>query len=97
MNFYQYQRMTDKSAVYADSGGFDDVMYLGLGLTSEAGEVADLLKRVHRDHVAVDRSKLCEELGDVLWYVAQLCRVYDFELEDVADANIAKLSERYGQ
>ena len=67
----------------------------GLGIASEAGEVADLLKK-HLGHGhELDREKLKKELGDVLWYVARIAQHFGMGLEDVARANVAKLRQRY--
>lgn len=67
--------------------------YLGLGLLSEAGEVAAILKRHLRDGVLIDCA-LAFELGDVLWYVAMLAQHHGISLEDLAAANLAKLADR---
>lgn len=66
-----------------------------LGLAGEAGEVVDLLKK-HLGHGhPLDKAKLEEELGDVLWYVADVATHYGLDLDDVARANIRKLTRRY--
>ncbi len=74
------------------------VVYPTLGLTNEAGEVAGKVKKIFRDRGGVitddDRAALKLELGDVLWYLAEICTQLDIRLEDVAAANIAKLRGR---
>jgi NTP pyrophosphatase (non-canonical NTP hydrolase) len=74
------------------------MVYPTLGLTSEAGEVAGKVKKIFRDRGGVvtdeDREALTLELGDVLWYLAELCTRLDISLEDVATANIDKLQSR---
>lgn len=73
-----------------------------LGLTEEAGEVAALrkreLRRNFRDVKTLSgvRVKYVEELGDVLWYLTACCVVNNTSLEEVWQANVAKLDERYG-
>ena len=66
-----------------------------LGLTGEAGEVADLAKKVigHKHPLNIDRFK--EELGDTLWYVAAICSLLGVSLAEVARGNIEKLQRRY--
>ena len=67
----------------------------GMGLAGEAGEVCDALKKVvFHDH-PLDKDKLIEELGDVLWYVAALAATIDVPLEVIARRNAKKLEERY--
>jgi NTP pyrophosphatase (non-canonical NTP hydrolase) len=67
----------------------------GLGLGGEAGEVQELLKKHHGHGHDLDVSKLAKELGDVLWYVAEIAACHGLDLDDVAEANIAKLKARY--
>lgn len=69
-----------------------------LGLAGEAGEVAEKYKKIIRDkdgHVSdADKAEIIKELGDVLWYVSALAGYLHVSLEDVAKANIDKLSSR---
>lgn len=67
----------------------------GLGIAGEAGEVADYLKKVIFHEHPLDRAKLADELGDVLWYVAALATINELSLDDVAEGNLAKLRRRY--
>lgn len=94
MEMDEYQRLASTTA----NMDLDPEIMLAsyaLGLTGEAGEVADLVKK----HVAhghdLDNDKYFKELGDVLWYVAQAARVRGISLSDVAEANIEKLRKRY--
>lgn len=73
-----YQRQAATTALYpgiGDRGSYSGLAYVTLGLTGEAGEVAGKVKKIARDNhgtiTAVTRAKLADELGDVLWYVAQ--------------------------
>lgn len=70
---------------------------LALGVAGEAGEVADIIKKVVGHGHPLDREKLNKELGDVLWYVAVLALELGFTLDEVASRNIAKLRARYPQ
>jgi NTP pyrophosphatase (non-canonical NTP hydrolase) len=74
------------------------IVYPTLGLANEAGEVAGKIKKIFRDKGGVisdaDRESLKHELGDVLWYLAQICTELDLTLEEVASANIHKLYSR---
>lgn len=64
------------------------------GLAAEAGEVLGLHQKVHQGHT-LDVGALREEIGDVLWFVAEICDVYGFDMGEVAAANIRKLENRY--
>ncbi len=96
MNLNEYQNKARQTALYPNVG--NNPVYPTLGLAGEAGEVAEKVKKVIRDkngvfdQIAKDAIKL--ELGDVLWYVAQLSRELGFDLEDVADSNLKKLENR---
>ena len=66
-----------------------------LGLTGEAGEVAEVIKK-HLFHATpLDQDALVKELGDCLWYVAAFATVLDLSLDDIAQRNIDKLRRRY--
>lgn len=72
--------------------------YPALGLVGEAGEIANKLKKVIRDKSGVlsdeVRESVSDELGDVLWYVAQLATEMGTDLDTIAQRNIDKLSSR---
>ena len=74
------------------------IVYPTLGLLNEAGEVAGKVKKIFRDRHGVitdaDRDALTLELGDVLWYLSELCTRLGIRLGDVADRNISKLADR---
>ncbi len=96
MDLNHYQRESRKTALYPNIG--NNAIYPTLGLVGEAGEVADKVKKILRDKHGVfdqdskDAIKL--ELGDVLWYIAQLASELGYELEDVASSNLVKLNSR---
>lgn len=96
MDLRTYQRRSRETAVYPGAGA--NPIYPTLGLCGEAGEVADKVKKVLRDRQgAFDdsvREDLRLELGDVLWYVAQLATELELDLAEIAEANLAKLASR---
>lgn len=66
-----------------------------LGITGEAGEVADLIKKhVFHGH-DLDRGEIVKELGDVCWYVALLASSIGVGLDEILERNIEKLKRRY--
>jgi len=68
----------------------------GWGITGEAGEVADLIKKQYSMNHPTDDDKLAKETGDVLWYVAEICLVKGWTFKQLMAANVKKLAERYG-
>ena len=96
MNFNDYQTKSRKTAKYPVIG--HAVIYPALGLVNEAGEVAGKIKKVFRDRdgqVSEEvREALKAELGDVLWYIAQVATELDLSLDEIAEHNIAKLYDR---
>lgn len=96
MDFATYQQRCRSTARYPQVGA--NPIYPTLGLCGEAGEVADKVKKVVRDRDgqfdAAVRDDLLLELGDVLWYVAQLASELGFSLAEIGEANLAKLASR---
>jgi|SRR5271157_1661055 len=96
MDFSQYQIQSRRTAQYPPIG--HGIIYPTLGLTNEAGEVAGKVKKIFRDKAGVigpaDREALSGELGDVLWYLAQVCTELDLSLDEVAEHNLKKLFDR---
>lgn len=66
-----------------------------LGLTGEAGEVSDLVKKGIFHEKGIDLEHLKKELGDCAWYLAMICDACGFTLDDVMQTNIDKLKARY--
>jgi NTP pyrophosphatase (non-canonical NTP hydrolase) len=90
-----YQRLSRRTAEYPREAW---LTYPALGLCGEAGEVAEHAKKAIRDdggEVSTERkAKMSKELGDVLWYVAQLASELGLELEQIAHENLEKLLSR---
>ena len=74
------------------------IVYPTLRLANEAGEVAGKVKKIFRDQQGeitdADLEALTLELGDVLWYLSEICTRLGIRLEDIASRNIAKLADR---
>lgn len=96
MTFEEYQAESRKTAIYPDKD--NNFIYPTLGLAGEAGEVAEKIKKVLRDGNGVvsdeKREEIKKELGDVLWYLANLSTELKISLDDVAQKNIEKLQSR---
>lgn len=80
-----------------NAGEIIPIMYCVLGLAGESGEVAEQVKKSWRNNMEITddrREKIKDELGDVLWYAAQLATELDLDLEEIAENNLEKLSAR---
>jgi NTP pyrophosphatase (non-canonical NTP hydrolase) len=91
----EYQRLSRRTAEYPREAW---LAYPALGLAGEAGEVAEHAKKTIRDEggqvSAERRTAMAKELGDVLWYVAQLASELKLDLDEIAQANLDKLLSR---
>jgi len=89
-----YQHMAGKTRLKEPAEG--DVRILApLALCGEAGELANIVKKHFAYGHELDMAVLEEELGDLLWYVAEVATVYGLTLNDIARKNIVKLQRRY--
>ena len=96
MTFQEYQDEARKTAIYPNKD--NNFIYPTLGLAGEAGEVAEKIKKVIRDGNGIvseeKKEEITKELGDVLWYVANLAKELGITLEEVAEKNLLKLQSR---
>ncbi len=99
MNFEEYQSEARKTALYPRR--LENLEYPTLGLAGEAGEVANIVKKIQRDHDGIlkdeIRAKLKDELGDVLWYISACADELDLTLTEIAEFNVEKLAKRHGK
>ncbi len=95
MDLSEYQRQSRRTAEYPREAW---LAYPALGLAGEAGEVAEHAKKAIRDDAGKvsdeRRASMSKELGDVLWYVAQLASELNLSLDDIAKQNLEKLFSR---
>ncbi|MFN0139838.1 MAG: nucleoside triphosphate pyrophosphohydrolase family protein [Pyrinomonadaceae bacterium] len=99
MNFEEYQSEASQTALYPRR--MANLDYPTLGLAGEAGEVANIVKKIQRDHdgVITDeiRGKLKDELGDVLWYISACADELGLTLNEIAEFNVGKLAKRHNR
>ena len=99
MNFEEYQIAAGRTALYPRR--LNNLEYPTLGLTGEAGEVANIVKKIQRDHggeiTDEVRGKLKDELGDVLWYISACADELELTLVEIAEFNVNKLARRHGR
>lgn len=96
MDFNSYQEKAWVTAKYPNM--HNNLTYPTLGLTGEAGEIANKVKKIQRDYNSIltlkMRETLIDELGDVLWYIAAIATELNCPLENIAKNNIIKLYKR---
>lgn len=99
MNFEEYQTEASQTALYPRR--MSNLEYPTLGLAGEAGEVANIVKKIQRDHGGVIndevRGKLLDELGDVLWYISACADELGLTLTQIAEFNVHKLAKRHNR
>lgn len=97
MDFKTYQEKASKTALYPRR--LHNLEYPTLGLAGEAGEVANVVKKIQRDNGGVltedFRLRLKDELGDVLWYISACADELGITLEEIAEYNVEKLAKRH--
>jgi NTP pyrophosphatase (non-canonical NTP hydrolase) len=71
------------------------VAIAAMGLTGESGELVDYLKKWVGHGHPLDTDNVEKELGDVLWYVAELCNALGLDMGKIAQKNVEKLKARY--
>lgn len=97
LSFEEYQQQAKRTALYPNR--LRNLEYPTLGLAGEAGEVANVVKKIQRDFggVVTDeiRLKLKDELGDVLWYISACADELGLTLAEIAEFNVEKLAARH--
>lgn len=101
MDFNEYQRVSQETMIYPHALENDvaGLMYTALGLTGEAGELANKIKKLYRDGFDVAdyqaiREDLTREIGDTLWYLAAMASELNADLGKAAQYNVVKLQDR---
>lgn len=93
MDLHEYQVKALRTAAALPED--ERLLNAALGLAGEAGEFADAVKKSRHQGHPFDPDKLIEEAGDALWYLAQAAHALGISLDDIAAANLTKLSARY--
>ena len=95
MTLNEYQEHALETAIYPAESR---IIYPTLGLTGEAGEVAEKVKKIirdnHKEFTAEKKAEIMKEIGDVLWYCATLSHDLGYTLDEVAQTNVDKLRSR---
>ena len=93
---YKQENIDDTAIVMRMDGQEVTTLHMMLGVVGEVGELTEACLRYFGTKM-MDHVKLKEEIGDLLWYLTNLCECYGFSISDAMGANIAKLEARYSQ
>lgn len=93
MNMNDYQELARRT-VNANLAQHEMINHALFGMCGELGEIQSLFQKEYQGH-EFDKAHLFKELGDLLWFMSELCTAYGVELEQVAQTNIKKLMARY--
>lgn len=91
MEFNEYQKAANRTLY----GNEQVLTNCALGLAGESGQLIDLIQDYTFKGKDLDKEKMIDELGDVLWYLSQIAQLADVDFDDVAKANIETLNKRY--
>lgn len=96
MNLKEYQEKAHETSLAPKIG--EAYVYPVLGLVGEAGEIANKIKKIFRDSsgkmTSETETELKKEIGDTLWYLAELCTQLNLSLEEIAALNLERLKSR---
>lgn len=103
MDFSEYQNRAKETAIYPNAG--NNFIYPVLGLAGESGEVVEKFKKLMRDSnvvavadiTQIQKEGIAKELGDMLWYIAQIGTELGITLEDIVEMNLKKILVRKEQ
>jgi NTP pyrophosphatase (non-canonical NTP hydrolase) len=97
MNILEYQKECARTC--PDLSGFGgkefNQMHMAIGISTESGELLDVYKKWFAYGKEIDKVNVKEEIFDCFWYLVNLCRMLDIDIEKGMEINIAKLKQRY--
>ena len=94
LSLNEYQLLAGRTAGAGQTGDQRQII-AALGLAGEAGEFANIIKKKTAHGHVIDNNEIAEELGDVMWYLAEAASACGLELADIAKMNVEKLKSRY--
>lgn len=94
VGFSEYQKLAAGTANQRETYT-NKLLNWTMGLSTETGEIAEVVKHWAFHNHPLDTEHIKEELGDLLWYISQMSELLGFDLQDIADENLIKLAQRY--
>jgi NTP pyrophosphatase (non-canonical NTP hydrolase) len=98
MNYKDYQNESKRTCPKLSDNlrkGLADELHMVIGISTEAGELLDAYKKHFAYGKELDKVNVGEEIADILWYISNLCRLLNIDLEEMLQRNIDKLKARY--
>ena len=83
------------SLVVNRASGLDGLLHAAVGMSTEAGEVLDIVKKSWAFNKEMDMNKIKHEAGDLLFYLQFFCNLHGMSIDDLAELNMSKLRQRY--
>lgn len=96
MTIKEYQNSTHRTNAPL-TGNYNQMvaLHMVLGIMTEAGEIADVYKKNLAYGKSLDLINIKEEIGDLMWYISELCNYHSWDLEKILETNIEKLKTRF--
>ena len=94
MNLDEFSKEIQRTLPELGSG-FNDQLHMVLGIVTEAGELADQYKKNFAYGRRLDVVNIEEELGDIMWYIINLCTILGINMEGIMEQNVKKLRARF--
>ena len=94
MNLKQYAIEAKRTMSECETPLLDD-LHMILGMQTESAEIADVYKKNIAYGKDLDLVNIKEEIGDLMWYIVNLCTLKGWDLEDIMQTNIDKLKARF--
>lgn len=94
MEIKEYQEKSKRTLANLGTPLKDD-LHMVMGMQTETGEITDAYKKHMAYGKKLDLVNVKEEVGDLMWYISNLCNLHGWDLREIMATNIAKLEARY--
>lgn len=91
MNIVEYQKKSVRTMLFDENTS----VHCCMGISGEAGEVIDLIKKSVYYGKPLDKTKVSEEIGDLMFYIVNLATSYNLSMSDILKNNVKKLELRF--
>jgi NTP pyrophosphatase (non-canonical NTP hydrolase) len=98
MDYKDYQNQSKRTCPKLKDNlreGLSDELHMVIGISTESGELLDAYKKHFAYGKDLDVVNVGEEIADIMWYISNLCRIKNIDIEEIMQRNIEKLKARY--